>query len=443
MMIQISTMFSMMLTLVHLFLYLAAARAPLRPDVPQFDRTVIDATVQDSSHKPKVLSRFSRDGFADLGTLDKDGFKLYRYRENWKAYTIFKPGVPSGFEDAVVADVNGDGWNDIVLGGLGNRTIWAENPAGNGKDPYTTRWTVHMVDSTRISHEVCAVDMNRDGKCDIITTSGIYFQGATPDDWRFVNIGRGGQGTQVGNLLGNHDGYSDVIAVYQAAGRNQIAWFENPGHTGGDPVHSRWIIHVIDADPGGAHEANRDMDEMAFAFGDINGDRRPDVVAASMGEGPDPYDDPRQVGDGLVWYEGPADPRAGPWIKHVIDPSVAWVHASSIQLADFDGDGHADICYAEQDQSSHRKDGQPGRQLGIFYNVTGNGRAWKRAVLSQFPADAAGGFNSKVGLIGRDPLPSIFTSLHGFLGDANPLLLWRNRGEGRAHAKAVGEMRKG
>ncbi|HUC84619.1 MAG TPA: VCBS repeat-containing protein [Candidatus Acidoferrales bacterium] len=402
------------------------AEAQPPPNSARFARVVIDDLAESNSHKPKVLARFSKDGFNDLGSLDSHGFKLYRYVDHWKAYTIFQPGDPGGFEDAVVADINGDGWNDIILGGWGNRTIWAENPAGQGLDPYTHSWRVHVVDSTRFSHELCAADLNHDGRCDIVTTSGLYFQGATPDAWTFVNIGRSGQGTQVGNVLANDDGYNDVIAVYQSGGTNQIAWFENPGHTGGDPVHSHWSIHVIDSNPGGTTGANRDMDELAFAFGDINGDGRPDLVAASMGEGPDPGDDNRQVGDGLVWYEAPANPRTGSWHKHVIDPAVAWVHASSLQLADFAGDGHRSICYAEQDQSSHRKDGRPSRQLGILYNVKGDGSKWKMQVLSQYPDFGAGGFNSRVGIIGRDRLPSIFTSLHGYFGDPNPLLLWRS-----------------
>lgn len=421
----------------------AASQGPEETSNLKFERIVIDAKVEANSHKPKVIARFSKDGFNDLGSLDSEGFKLYRYTKNWRPYVIFRPetlaekenwkaqtkykaGAPGDFEEAVVADINGDGWNDIVLGGWGNRTLWAENPAGKGKDPYTTTWPIHLVDSTRFSHEVCAADLNHDGKIDIVTTSGIYFQGATGDDWTFVDIGRGGQGTQVANALANHDGYNDVIAVRQLEGKNQIAWFENPGHTGGDPIHGKWIVHLIDADPGAAEQSNRDMDEMAFAVGDINEDGRPDLVAASMGEGPDPIDDTHQVGDGLVWYEAPADPRSGQWIKHDIDPAAAWVHASSIQLADFKGDGHLAICYAEQDQSSGRKDGKPARQLGIFYNVNGNGTTWKLQLLSQYPDFAAGGFNSKVGIIGHDRLPSIFTSLHGYYGADNPLILWRS-----------------
>jgi hypothetical protein len=405
----------------------SAVQGQESPHAPRFDRALIDRTVESNAHKPKVLAQFSRGGPNDLGSLDQDGFKIYRSAENWKASVIFEPGEPGGFEDAVVADINGDGSNDIVLGGWSNRTIWAENPASKVQDPYKSRWAVHEVDSGRFSHEVCAVDLNHDGKCDIITTSGVYLQGPAPEVWTFVNIGRSGQGTCAGKVLANDDGFRDVIALFSKDGKNQVAWFENPSHAGGQPASAHWTVHLIDPNPGG-DRANRDMTCMAFALGDVNGDGRPDVIAASQGEGPDPPDDPRQVGDGLVWYEAPADPRAGGWVKHGIDPGVAWVHASSIQPADFDGDGDLDLCYAEQDQSSGRKDGKPGRRIGLFYNLKGDGRSWRHVVLRQFPDDAAGGFNSKVGLIGADRLPSIFTSLHGFFGDANPLVLWRNRG---------------
>jgi len=422
-----------------------AGAGPLPPEsVPSFLRLVIDPRAESQSHKPKVLAQFSREGGNDIGSLDGDGFKLYRYVEQWKAYVVFPLDNPAGYEDAVAADINGDGRPDIVLGGWSHRTLWAENPAGQGKDPYLTQWQVHLVDAGRFSHEVCAADMNRDGKCDIVTTTGIFFQGANPNAWHFVDIGKGGQGTAVGNVLGNGDGYTDVISVYQSQGTNQIAWFENPGHAGGDPVTGHWKVHVIDALPGGAG-ANRDMDELAIAFCDLNQDGRPDVIIASMGEGPDANNDPRQLGDGLVWYQAPANARTEPWAKHTIDATAGWVHASSIQLADFNGDGHLDVCYAEQDQSGPtpspnsgggRRDGVPSPRLVICYNVTGDGLTWQRQVLSQHPEPGAGGFNSKVGIIGDDTLPSIVTSLHGCWSSPNPILLWRNRGPTGPHPAA-------
>ncbi|WP_214070590.1 FG-GAP-like repeat-containing protein [Mucilaginibacter sp. dw_454] len=394
---------------------------------PQFKRTVIDSTIQYASHKPKVLGKFSKDQYNDIGSPDNQGFKLYRYSKNWKPYVIFSPGDPGGYEDAQIADINNDGWNDIILGGWSNHTLWAENPAGSGNDPYTTQWAIHTIDGTRFSHEVCAADLNGDGKPDVITTSGVYIQGATPSDWTFVNIGRSGQGTCVVNVLNQKDGFADVIGLYRDGDKNQVAWFENPGHTGGNPLKDKWIPRIIDANPGG-DKCNFEMTTMAFTSGDINADGRVDLVCASQGEGTGEADDNRQIGDGLVWYEAPVDPRTGTWIKHTIDPKVGWIHASSIKLADFNGDGHLDVNYAQQDQSKLRKDGSDiKQQLGIYYNINGKGLHWRGQVISRYGDYGAGGFNSKVGIIGKDKLPSIITSLHGFLKDANPLVLWRNK----------------
>ncbi|MES2425753.1 MAG: VCBS repeat-containing protein [Bacteroidota bacterium] len=390
-----------------------------------FKLIVVDSTVQFNSHKPKVLGRFSADPYNDLGSLDNEGFKLYRYTEGWKPYIIFNPGNPQGFEDAQVADINGDGYNDIVMGGWSNKTLWAENPAGIGEGPYTTPWKIHIIDNSRFSHEVCVADLNNDGRPDVITTSGIYLQGAAPSQWTFVDIGRNGQGTFAANMLNKKDGYSDVIALYKDEQKNQIAWFENPGHNCGDLQKGKWVPHVIDTNPGG-NKCNFEMSTMAFTAGDINGDGRTDLVCASQGEGPGNGDDNWQIGDGLVWYEAPKDPRSGNWIKHIIDPAIGWVHASSIQLADFNGDGYLDVNYAQQDQSKDRKDGSIAKQqLGIYYNLNGKGTAWRQQVLSQYPDKGAGGFNSKVGRIGPDKRPAIITSLHGYFHDANPLILWR------------------
>ncbi|MES2376910.1 MAG: VCBS repeat-containing protein [Bacteroidota bacterium] len=400
---------------------IAMAQRPL----PVFSQQIIDKTVQFNSHKPKVFARFSDDAYNDIGSLDNTGFKIYRYAENWKPYIIFNPGPSQGFEDAQAADINNDGKNDIVIGGWSNKTLWAENPAGHGKNPYTTSWKIHIVDSTRFSHEVCVADLNSDHKPDIITTSGVYLQGATPAQWTFVDIGRSGQGTFAINMLNSNDGFSDVIALYKSGTKNQIAWFENPGHTGKTPLTDKWVVHIIDPNPGG-DKCNFEMTTMAFTAGDINHDGRSDLVCASQGEGPGAGDDNRQVGDGLVWYEAPPDARNGNWQKHIIDATIGWVHASSIQLADFDGDGHLDINYAQQDQSKQRKGGSGAKQqLAIFFNTHGKGLNWKKEVLIQYPGTGAGGFNSKVGIVGTDKQPGIVTSLHGYFHDANPLLLWR------------------
>ena len=105
-------------------------------------------------------------------------------------------------------------------------------------------------------------------------------------------------------MVANGKSVPVVIAPKSRNGKNQVPWFENPGDSSGRTAKGAWTAHVIDGDPGG-DRSNRDMTRMAFALGDVNGDGRPDVIAASQGEGVDASDDPRQVGDGLVCVRRP------------------------------------------------------------------------------------------------------------------------------------------
>jgi hypothetical protein len=365
-----------------------------------FSSIIIDPVQIPNGHKPKVIGDFAGNGLAGLGALSAGrGFVLYQY-PNWTPYVISSFGDGVADEDAQVADVNRDGALDIIVGGQHGNTYWLENPLKQGRNPYTSPWRAHQIGLGRPSHDVIVGDINRDGKIDVATESGIYLQGATADSWTFVgipNINRDYQGTSLASL--SNDGYLDVIAPYQNGTR--FAWFENPLHHGGDPTKGVWTVHIIDANPGFAGY-------MTSAVTDVNRDGRVDILMCPM------------YADGnLVWYES-TSANGSTWTKHVIGP-VSYVHQGSLQLQDFNGDGQLDIAFAEQEQSTAKR-------VGVFFNQ-GSGSGWTLQVLS-----TSGGHNIKAGVVGNNPSPGIWNANHGYFGAHNPLELYEIGGSG---SKAV------
>lgn len=91
----------------------------------------------------------------------------------------------------------------------------------------------------------------------------------------------------------------------------------------------RWERHVFakgDA-PGLSHY---------LGFGDVNGDKRPDIALAAKG-GPQAI---KGTGDWFAWWEAPKDPRKT-WKKHLLSDKEPG--ATNIQQADVNGDGKMDF----------------------------------------------------------------------------------------------------
>jgi hypothetical protein len=366
----------------------------------QFSYNIVDNETIPNGHKPKVIGDFANSGFSSVGAFTVgQGFKLYQY-PNWTRHVISTHNNADTAEDACVADVNGDGALDIVIGGLSGITYWLENPLMQGLDPYNSDWVAHLIDTGRQSHDVVCGDVNNDQKIDIATDSGIYIQGKTPDTWSFIgapNINRIRQGTSLANICNCNDQFLDLVAPY--ADGTQLAWFENPLHRGGDLFNDTWAVHVIDAQPGF-------IGDMTSTEADFNQDGRLDVAMAPM------YNNGR-----LAWYQAPLHPNLNQrWVKHVIG-SANFVHQGSVQAIDFNGDGLPDLGFVEQEQSNSRR-------IAIYFNAA-SGASW-----TLDPLAITGGHNPKMGTIGNDALPSIFSANHGYNGFANPLELWRNQGSG-------------
>ncbi|MGE0120640.1 MAG: FG-GAP repeat domain-containing protein [Dongiaceae bacterium] len=380
---------------------LSAVDAPQPRDETRvrFARVVIDAAVAANGHKPKAIADIDGDGFADIVTYTLDqGLFWHRYPA-WERRRIHGQG---NGEIAQAADVDNDGDVDILSGGYQARTRWYENPRNAGGLSPAADWREHELHGLELediprSHDTVVADVDGDGRVDVANEGGIAFQEAS-GGWAVVGNAhfpdRAWHGTAFGDVLG--DGHPDLFDL----SRRRLVWYENPLSAGGDPRADIWPRHAI----GPAFEAGPDgVEALSITLADLDGDGRDDVLLAN-----------NKGGGGLSWLQQPADPRTDPWPRHSIDPTVNWVHQSSILTGDVDGDGAPDAVVAEQEQS-------PTHRLLVYYNDRGNGSVWTRQVLSP-----NGGHNPKLGDIDADGDLDLLNANHGHCGAANPIELWRN-----------------
>lgn len=350
--------------------------------VPSVSLLQVTRVVVDERAAPwgKALADIDGDGVLEV-IVGGGGLGGHVYWYQYPAWARFQIGTTGGGDDLQVGDLDGDGAVDVVVNG--GEIIWYENPRGKGGDPRAP-WVRHVIDPSTGSHDLVLGDVDGDGRLDAVirTTLGptiLYLQRGA-DSWIKVPFATApdGQGLALADL--NRDGRVDIVG--------NGYWLEQPS----DPVQGTWVRHAIGPWGPGA----------SVAVADINGDGRPDVVIAASESG---------VGE-LAWFEAPPDPIGGMWSRHDVD-TVNDVHR--FHVLDANGDGQADIVFAEMHQS-----GRGFRRVGIYFNA-GRGASWTLQVL-----DHGGSHNIAVGNIeGQGGIGILGANWSPDAPDGGAVTLWR------------------
>jgi hypothetical protein len=337
---------------------------PLRVSAyPTFTQVVIDAQMAGDD---KALADIDGDGKLDIivgGMAPGEPLTWYE----WPAWTkhVIDRGHQEFTTETDVGDMDGDGDVDLVVsdGTVANNLRYYRNATREGKDPKIgANWQRVTIASTGgFNHDVRLGDWNGDGKLDVLAESGLYTQVNPTTFARTGDFALPHEGMCFGDV--DNDGDSDVVAAGLGC------WYENPG----------WVRHD-------GPRGNK------VRVGDVNGDGRLDIVCNS-GDGDGP----------LTWYST-ADPRRGPWVQHTIQANVHGGH--SLGLADFDLDGSLDVMSAEMSG-----------EVCVFYN-TGKGERFSKQLLSKI-----GSHNAVVGDVDGDGDVDIMGC--NFTGNP-PVVLWRN-----------------
>jgi hypothetical protein len=216
---------------------------------------------------------------------------------------------------SVVADIDRDGRNDVVLSGEESDAgvAWYRSP-----EPRSGAWQKTVVtDDYSGVHSLAVGDFNDDGRPDILAAEmhtspsrrvSLFEQGARPDQWReHVLATVGAHNARIADLDG--DGRLDIAGKNFEDDMRSRVWFNDfdPDQLGLD----QWRRKVIETEL--PHQAT------SIRTGDLNGDGLPDLAA------------------GAWWWANPGR-IGGDWQRQPIGEDLQ----NLAVLHDFDGDDDLD-----------------------------------------------------------------------------------------------------
>lgn len=299
---------------------------------------------------------------------------------DWRRHSIRSTGAFG--TDHEVADIDGDGRNDVV-NIMGNQLVWLRN---NGKDD----WEMMVVDEVKL-HDVEVADLNGDGRPDIVARGQSAFGGGGDRLYLYLQRPGGkwqamqikcpqGEGLKLADL--DADGHVDIII-------NGL-WYRNPGKRGGPWQSYRYT-------------STWTWPHAFVVVGDMNGDGRLDIVLAPAELAGQKYR--------ISWFEAPAV-RTREWVEHVVEADAEAAH-HFVGVADMDLDGRSDIVTALMHQAKGPA------QIKLYLNL-GGGRAWLKQVIA-----SKGSHSMRLVDVNGDGAVDLFGA--NWSGDRQPVELWMNR----------------
>jgi hypothetical protein len=287
-------------------------------------------------------------------------------------------------------DVDGDGWVDVISGGWGESEIcWYQNPGKVGLAK-GLKWKRHLLKNTRAENEAFALhDFDGDGTPELLVACWVKEDPLVV--WKLAKTDEG-QPTIRRIVLGQQGGgHGYAFGDINGDGREdvlcEVGWYERPA---GNVLAQPWKLHVETALP---HPS------CPCVVVDVDGDGRNDIL---WGKAHD---------FGLYWWQQgqPKPDGTTTWTEHLIDDS--WSQAHCLVWADLDGDGQGELITGKRVRG-HAGSDPGGRQPECLYYYSWDKSAAKfdRHVISPPGGGVGTGMQICVADLSADGRPDIAVS---------------------------------
>jgi hypothetical protein len=288
------------------------------------------------------LADVNGDGRLDVVTGWEEGGRVRVYvnpgpraaKKAWPAVTVGKVKSP---EDAVFADLDGDGSQDVIScceGKVKSVFIhWAPRDQETYLDAAGWSTAAITVVQGKQSWMYC-LPMQVDGKHGIDLIVGSKGKGATVGwlqapadprkvaDWKFYPWYQAGWIMSLKSLDVDGDGDHDVVVSDRKGSRSGVLWLENPGPQS-SLAGKAWREHRLGADG---------LEVMFLAVADLDQDGRQDIVTTTRNK--------------KLLFLRRQSPVATRWQSHAIENPHGILNGKAVAVADMDGDGQLDLVHA-------------------------------------------------------------------------------------------------
>lgn len=204
------------------------ANPSLKVYINQGDVEFTKTSIGTGSKAAVAVGDLDGDGAVDLATSlqQSEVYVLQRWMNNGAGtFTATTLASDTGVRAVAIADIDGNGFNDIITGGSKGLQGWDTN---NG-----TIWSREDIDTSQTSFTTLTTgDVNADGGVDIVAgdqgnNTVTYFRHLQHSAYEKVVVSSSVDASTVKIVDLNEDGATDILAVSQD--ENTVYWFKNDG----------------------------------------------------------------------------------------------------------------------------------------------------------------------------------------------------------------------